>query len=103
MSLQALETHGLDGQDMGSTLLALTVALSVLNSGMPYAEALPWVIRQGGDTDTNGAIVGTLPGAREGLDAIPEEWRQCISDEDRILEVSRQLLQRSGLVITDAG
>ncbi len=98
MSLQALEARGLDGQDMGSTLLALTVAVSVLKSGMPYAAALPWVIRQGGDTDTNGAIVGALLGARDGLAAIPQEWRKCISEEDRILEVGRQLLQRSGLV-----
>ena len=99
MSLQALETRGIDGRDMGSTLLALTVAVSVLKSGMPYAEALPWVIRQGGDTDTNGAIVGALIGARDGLAAIPEEWRQCVSEEDRVLEVGRGLLRRSGLVI----
>ena len=99
MSLQALETRGLDGQDMGSTLLALTVAVSMLKSRMPYAEALPWVIRQGGDTDTNGAIVGALLGARDGLTAIPEEWRQCVSEEDRILEVGRELLRRSGLVM----
>ena len=97
MSLQALKTRGIDGQDMGSTLLALTVAVSVLKSGMPYAEALPWVIRQGGDTDTNGAIVGALLGARDGFAAIPENWRQCVSAENRILEVGRQLLQRSGL------
>ena len=99
MSLQALESRGLDGRDMGSTLLALTVAVSVLKSGMPYSEALPWVIRQGGDTDTNGAIVGALLGARDGLAAIPEEWRQCVSEEDRVLEVGRGLLRRSGLVI----
>ena len=97
MSLQALETRGLDGQDMGSTLLALTIAVSVLKRGMPYAEALPWVIRQGGDTDTNGAIVGALLGVRDGLAAIPEEWRQCASEEGRILEMGRELLGRSGL------
>jgi ADP-ribosylglycohydrolase len=83
---------------MGSTLVALQVAVSVLASGLPYLEALPWVIRQGGDTDTNGAIVGALLGARDGVSAIPKEWRGCVSQGDRILQMGRHLFQRSGLL-----
>jgi hypothetical protein len=29
---------------------------------------------RGGDADTNGAIVGALLGARDGVDAIPRAW-----------------------------
>ena len=97
-SLEALTAQGVDHGGMGSTLLALNIAISVLQDGAPYAEALPWVIRQGGDTDTNGAIVGALLGARDGIAAIPLEWRQCVPRGDRILQVARQLLRRSGLV-----
>lgn len=97
VSLEALATRRLDRHDMGSTLLALKVAVSVLQNGLPYAEALPWLLRQGGDTDTNGAIVGALLGARDGLAAIPLDWRQCVSQEDRIVQTGRQLLQWSGL------
>jgi ADP-ribosylglycohydrolase len=98
LSLDLLDKRRIDGWDMGSTLVALNVAVSVLASGLPYAEALPWVVRQGGDTDTNGAIVGALLGTRDGVAAIPIPWRECVSHGDHILQMGRQLLQRSGLV-----
>ena len=100
LSLDQLAEQRIDDWDMGSTLVALQVAVSILASGLPYIEALPWVIRQGGDTDTNGAIVGALLGARDGVSAIPKEWRECVSQGDRILHTGRQLFQRSGLVPT---
>jgi ADP-ribosyl-[dinitrogen reductase] hydrolase len=98
LSLDRLAEQRIDGWNMGSTLLALQIAVSVLASGMPYGEALPWVIRQGGDTDTNGAIVGALLGARDGIAAIPQEWRDCVAEEGRILHMGRRLLLRTGLV-----
>lgn len=100
LSLDQLAEQRIDGWDMGSTLIALQVAVSMLSSGLPYIEALPWVIRQGGDTDTNGAIVGALLGARDGVAAIPKEWRECVAHGDRILQAGRHLFQRSGLVTT---
>ena len=99
LSLEQLADQRIDRWDMGSTLVALQVAVSVLASGLPYAEALPWVIRQGGDTDTNGAIVGALLGARDGIAAIPQEWRDCVAEEDRILHMGRGLLVRTGLTL----
>jgi ADP-ribosylglycohydrolase len=101
LSLDSLAARRIDGPDMGSTLLALQVAVSILTSGLPYAEALPWVIRQGGDTDTNGAIVGALLGARDGWVAIPQDWRACVAQGDRILDLGRRLLRRSGLQVQE--
>lgn len=43
-----------------------------------YREAVVDVASRGGDADTNGAIVGALVGARDGLSAIPEAWRQQV-------------------------
>jgi ADP-ribosyl-[dinitrogen reductase] hydrolase len=43
-----------------------------------YREAVVDVASRGGDADTNGAIVGALVGARDGLEAIPEAWRLCV-------------------------
>jgi len=97
LSLDQLSEQRIDGWDMGSTLVALRVATSVLASGLPYLEALPWIIRQGGDTDTNGAIVGALVGSRDGVSAIPQEWRECVAQGDRILQMGRHLFQCSGL------
>ncbi len=97
VSLETLAERRLDGWDMGSTLVALRVAVSVLASGQPYAEALPWVIRQGGDTDTNGAIVGALLGARDGLEAIPVDWQACVSEQVRILQMGQRLIRHHEL------
>ena len=97
LPLEELAQRRIDGWDMGSILLALQVAASILASGLPYAEALPWLIRQGGDTDTHGAIVGALLGARDGLAALPEAWRNCVDDRERILDMADRLLRRSGL------
>ncbi len=38
------------------------------------------VIEAGGDTDTNGAVAGALLGARFGLGAIPQRWRERIAE-----------------------
>ncbi|MEI6473743.1 MAG: ADP-ribosylglycohydrolase family protein, partial [Holophagaceae bacterium] len=97
LPIEELAQRRLDGWDMGSILLALQVAASLLAAGLSYAEALPWLIRQGGDTDTHGAIVGALLGARDGVTAIPEAWRDCVADRDRILQMADRLLRRSGL------
>lgn len=40
-----------------------------------WRAALVDVASRGGDADTNGAVVGALLGARDGVSAIPEAWR----------------------------
>ena len=96
LSLTVLANQGLDGNGMGSTLLALQVAVSVVQAAVPLHDALPWVLRQGGDTDTLGAIVGALLGARDGLEAIPAPWRACVEREPEVLDLGEGLLARSG-------
>jgi len=92
LSLAALASCRIDGPDMGCTLVALQVAVSVLNSGLPFDEGVLWVLRQGGDTDTNGAIVGALLGARDGLGAMPTAWLACVHEQDAVLAMSLRLL-----------
>ncbi len=45
-----------------------------------WSDALLDVASRGGDADTNGAIVGALLGARDGVQAIPESWLQIVLD-----------------------
>ncbi len=42
--------------------------------------ALEYAVRLGGDTDTTGAIVGALVGARDGAAALPRDWLEGIRD-----------------------
>jgi ADP-ribosylglycohydrolase len=61
----------------GFVMHTVPVALHVwLSHPEDYAGAIETVVRCGGDTDTMGAIVGGLVGARVGPDGIPIDWRE---------------------------
>lgn len=60
---------------MGWIAIAFQNAFHWLLRDEPLVEAVVWTVRQGGDTDTNAAIVGALVGAFQGSQAIPREWR----------------------------
>jgi ADP-ribosyl-[dinitrogen reductase] hydrolase len=50
-----------------------------------FASAVRSVIRCGGDTDTNAAIVGAIVGARVGVEGIPEAWITSLAEWPRNL------------------
>lgn len=69
----------LDGSSMGYTLLALEVGLIAFWRATSFNEALSNIIEAGGDTDTNGAVAGAMLGARFGIEAIPQRWRDRVA------------------------
>jgi ADP-ribosylglycohydrolase len=55
---------------------AVPIAFAVfLAAGGDFRRAVPAAVRMGRDADTIGAIVGSLAGAWQGAEAIPQEWR----------------------------
>ena len=46
---------------------------------------MEFAIARGGDTDTNGCIVGALIGARFGVDHIPKDWIATVSNAEPCL------------------
>ena len=77
-SRSELDMVQFDGPDMGFTLLSLQAALICYWQAEDFETFLCRIIEAGGDTDTNGAIVGATLGARFGLTAIPERWRRQV-------------------------
>jgi ADP-ribosyl-[dinitrogen reductase] hydrolase len=74
----------IDGPDQGFCLFAAGLAFQALvRGGGPEAE-LRRVVSLGGDTDTNAAVAGALLGARDGAEALPEEWLDRLRDADAI-------------------
>jgi ADP-ribosyl-[dinitrogen reductase] hydrolase len=63
---------------MGWVLTAFQNAFMWLVRDASVEEAVVGTVRCGGDTDTNGAIVGALIGARDGVEAIPAQWVEAI-------------------------
>ena len=69
-----------DGKDKGFTLLTLQAALISWWRAEDFESGLSEVVEAGGDTDTNGAVVGALLGARFGLAGIPEHWQTRVRE-----------------------
>lgn len=62
----------------GHVRYAFRLAFNRLLEAPSVEEAVVSTVMLGGDTDTNGAIVGALVGARDGMSAIPEAWRGAV-------------------------
>ncbi len=62
----------------GWVLIAFQNAFYQLLHAPNLEEGIVQTVMAGGDTDTNGAIVGALLGAVYGRDAIPAQWRQMV-------------------------
>lgn len=56
---------------MGFVRHAFVLSFYYLLSGKSYEQGMREIIQQGGDTDTNAAIVGGMLGALYGLNQIP--------------------------------
>lgn len=59
-----------------------------------YHKAIETIIRSGGDTDTGGAILGALIGARDGIKVIDKYFHK-VESFDKLVELDSQLYNRS--------
>ncbi len=63
-----------DEQTIGYTYKCMASGFYGLRSTRSFQETLNDLIRHGGDADTNGAVCGTMYGARYGYHSLPVEW-----------------------------
>ena len=91
-----------DGSDMGYTLLTLQAALISGWCAEDFRSGMSAVVEAGGDTDTNGAVVGALLGAQFGLAGIPERWltrvREIRVDRQPMADYADALLRAAGAI-----
>jgi len=50
-------------------------------------------VNSGGDTDTNGAIVGALLGTFNGIDEIPDRWKTKLENYEMIKNLGSKLYE----------
>ena len=67
-----------------------TVFWVILNSNS-YKEAIIGAINMGGDTDTIGAITGSIAGILYGFEAIPHKWLQKMKRLDYLENMAQKL------------
>ena len=56
-------------------------------------EAIVTAVNRGGDTDTIGAIAGSVAGARFGASQLPDRWLSTIDEADELESLSDDLLE----------
>jgi ADP-ribosyl-[dinitrogen reductase] hydrolase len=89
--------RGLERGVTGYTCHSVPVALYAWSRHPEdFRMALIAVLDCGGDTDTVGAILGALMGARLGREAIPQEWLNGICDRPRNIGLLVQVAERLG-------
>lgn len=71
-----------------------TLKAAIWSVGTTYSfdEAILKAVNLGGDTDTIGAITGTLAGALYKIESIPEEWIQKLANKSLIDEKIKEFL-----------
>lgn len=55
-----------------------------------FEEGLLAVVNEGGDADTNGAVAGSLLGAKYGYDAIPPRYIEGLKHKDVLWRIIRK-------------
>lgn len=66
---------------------------SFLRSPDDFEDTLITAVNAGGDTDTNASIAGTLSGALNGTQAIPERWISGLKAKEEIIKLSEELFE----------
>lgn len=84
---------GLAIASTGYVVDTLKACLWCLGTTDSFEEAVLKAVNLGGDTDTIGAITGTLAGAYYQLEGISEKWIQQLANRELIDEKCRQMLE----------
>lgn len=81
----SIEELRLDDEDyIGYTLKAMGAGFWVLLHSPSFEDGLSAVIHEGGDADTNGAVAGSLLGARFGFSGIPDHLVQGLINRQEL-------------------
>lgn len=75
----------------GYTLNTLVISMYAFLTTNNYKDCISKAILIGGDTDTQGAVSGSLAGAYYGLDSIPPEWQKTLLRKDYIQNLATKL------------
>jgi len=74
---------------------AVAMALyAFLNSPNDYVKTVHLAVNIDGDSDTVGAIAGAISGAYNGIQAIPERWRESIENRNLMVNLAGQIAEK---------
>ena len=78
----------------GYVVDSLEASIWCLYNSHSYGEAVELAVNLGGDTDTIGAITGSLAGLYYGLEDIPKEWIAHLRNKDLINSICNRYFEK---------
>ncbi|HEY8600465.1 MAG TPA: ADP-ribosylglycohydrolase family protein [Thermomicrobiales bacterium] len=75
----------------GFVLETLGAAFWALQQGESFEDVVVTAINLGDDADTVGAVAGALAGARDGIGAVPDRWKDQLRDADKLADLALAL------------
>ncbi len=78
----------------GYVLDTLKIAMWAYANCSDFEDALITVVNLGGDTDTNGVVVGALFGGQYGISGIPNRWLEKLDQRERLEKIALGLLDK---------
>jgi ADP-ribosyl-[dinitrogen reductase] hydrolase len=78
--------------EYGYVLHCVEIAFWFAAHARSLEEALLFLVRAGGDTDTNAAVAGALIGARDGESGIPPRWLGLIAGAEGVAGLADRLI-----------
>ncbi len=81
------------GKGSGYVVDCLRSARDCMAAG-PYERVVKAAVALGDDTDTTAAVAGGIAGLRDGIQAIPERWRNALRGGELVRPLLEQLLAR---------
>jgi len=91
----------LDEEDsIGYALKTLGAGLWAYFNALNFKDGLLRIINEGGDADTNGAVAGSILGAKFGYSGIPDEFIQGLVRRDFLTQIANEIIK---LAMNDGG
>ncbi len=79
-----------DIKSSGYVVDSLEASIWVVLKAKDYKETIIGAVNLGGDTDTIGAIAGSMAGIIYGYETIPKEWISALARKDYLIELSEK-------------
>ena len=87
----AIKDQAIDSiKSTGYIVDTLECSLWIFMNAMDYKESIIASTNIGGDTDTIGAIVGSMSGIYYGLESIPSKWLDKLQRKEYLMELTRK-------------
>jgi ADP-ribosyl-[dinitrogen reductase] hydrolase len=78
--------------ETGFVLTALAVGCAAVCNFDSFEQGLVWAVNLGGDADTNGAVAGSMLGAKFGIEAIPARWRAVLQHREELESLAETIM-----------